>query len=38
MPKIMNVQIDAKVSIAQNLYQEAGIVNGTKGFVKTVQK
>ena len=36
MPTIMNVQIGAKVNITQNLDQEAGIVNGTKVFDKTV--
>ena len=36
MPKIMNIRIGAKVSITHNLDQEAGIVNGTKGYVKVV--
>ena len=36
MPKTMNIHIGAKVSITQNLDQEAGIVNGTKGYVKAV--
>ena len=30
MPKIMDIQIGERVSITQNLDQEAGIVNGTK--------
>ena len=32
----MNIHIGAKVSITRNLDQEAGIVNGTKGYVKVV--
>ena len=32
----MNIRIGAKVGITRNLDQEAGIVNGTKGYVKAV--